>query len=436
MKKLSIFLFSIFVFAGCFHKSVQDGEADNIVKAKIYQFKDGYYLVTLESIFQATSKKSGGGVNVTTGYNDMRITVYDMNTGKIVSRLGTGTMIDHAIEFLGCSEGNIWFYSLDDGLHSREPKTLEIKITQDKFFEKKPDMKDNLAKCEWYQFNQFFQFNDLTKKLFLSDNQGYRYTVDPNTLVFEKQAETFKMPNEHRDDPFETNIKFAGIDISIDGDLRKQIKVRGKEINSSLTFLDGKFIADRDVPRIFNTINTRFQPLKKEYDRLDARKKEMEAANEGKRLRWGDKNYDLQRKVEDSLRDISNEKEELERLIKYITADGHMSSYDQLLSPDSNTFFVFHKTKTAKDANVILSRLQLKNRCELKEMWRVTLLDLFYDPNAAEETDAFKKVFSKGSPDFDFQYIEMTNDKLLVVWMLYAHCIDMKTGKVIWKFEF
>lgn len=437
MKKTLTFLLPLSllfaVFSGCFHKSVMKDEADDIVTAKIYNFKDGKYLVMLESIFQATSKKSGGGINVTTGYNDLRISVYDLSTGSLVCREATGTMIDHAITFLGCSEGKLWFYSLDDGLHARNPKTLEIIVTQDDFFAKNSTLKDNLAKCEWYQYPQFFQFDELTQKLIISDNQGFRYSVEPKTLASTKLPENFKMPSISTDDPFDSYLNFVDEDISLNGDLRKQVKLRSKEINPAITFLDGKFIADRNNLRLYNLLSKEFEPIKKEWDRLEALKKGME--KEGRRPEFSSPQWKIYRNIEDSLREIENKKNDLERSLNYLKEYGRLTSDERLLQSDTTTFFVFHKTNTAKDANVIISCLQIKGKSTLKELWKTTLPDLFFDPSAAEETDSFQKVFSKGNPQFSFQFIELVDGKLIVVFMLHVHCIDVKSGKVLWKMK-
>jgi len=60
MKKTLFIVLGVFLLTSCFHKSVMKDEADDIIKSQIYNFKDGKYLVTLESIFQATSKSREG----------------------------------------------------------------------------------------------------------------------------------------------------------------------------------------------------------------------------------------------------------------------------------------------------------------------------------------------------------------------------------------
>ncbi|MFH0864725.1 MAG: hypothetical protein V1904_00920, partial [Bacteroidota bacterium] len=186
MKKYFTIFILFSLFLSCFHKSVENDEADDIVKAIIYHGKDGAYLVTVESIFQASSKSSENGISYTTGYTDLRITSYDMTTGKQSARVASGDQTEENNTMLGWNEGNIWFYSMEDGLHSRDPKTLDIKITQDKILGKNPMLGKAMAECEWYKITQYFAFEYATEKLIITDNQGFHYSLDPVSFNTEK----------------------------------------------------------------------------------------------------------------------------------------------------------------------------------------------------------------------------------------------------------
>ena len=70
-----------------------------------------------------------------------------------------------------------------------------------------------------------------------------------------------------------------------------------------------------------------------------------------------------------------------------------------------------------------------------EEKWNVLLEDIFFDYNQADETNSFKVVFSKGNPQFDFQYFDIVDNKLIVIYMLHIYCIDTETGTIMWKFR-
>jgi hypothetical protein len=428
MKKIGLLLIVLFLFGGCFHKSVKTGEADDIEKVIVYTGKEGSLLITVEDVFQASSKKSGGGITHISGHNDQRITSYDLSTGKILAREGTGEQIKNNIVLLGFSEGNIWFYSKDEdlGLHSRDPKTLAVKITQEKFFEANPTLKGNLGQSEWYQITDFYSFDPINKRVFLADNQGVYYAVNTTTLKAEKLPLSFKMPNDFfRKENGISRGLFNGADLDISGEKRKHIEVNNKEVNGNLSFLDGKLMADFNINSLYKRISV-LHDLELKKRAIDSLKFDSaKAAN--KSHSWI---YD--RPFSDNYRFATKTSESF----KEITVNCNLPREEYLLMPDSNTFFIMHKTSTAKDARLIISKMNLTNKASLKEEWQTKLDDIFFDADAAETTDSFKKVFSKGSPKFDFKYYDLVGDKLIIIHMLNAVCLDVKTGKVLWKFSF
>jgi hypothetical protein len=161
----------------------------------------------------------------------------------------------------------------------------------------------------------------------------------------------------------------------------------------------------------------------------------LKALNNGDGPQWRTPERDTLRILEDSSNKIGNDINKLGVCRNDIMVNGHSNSYDQLLSPDTATFFVFHSSGTQKDANVVISRIQLKNNTELHELWSTEMPGLFHNPGAARETNTFKAVFSKGSPEFRFSYINLDNDKLIIVWMLHVYCLNIKDGTILWKFR-
>lgn len=435
MKKFLLFIILVQFLSGCMYKSVTEGNADDIHKACIYDFRGVQYLVCLESVFQATSKKSGQGFTQISGFNDMRISVYDMTDGSLIARKGTGRQIDQAINFLGCSENNLWFFSLKEGIHSRDPKTLEVNITQDMILEKNPQLRDNLAMCEWYKINTFFQLNELKGVVVLTDSQGFRYEMDPATLIAVKMPGEYSMLSNRDDQPFETYISFSGMNLSLSGDLRKHINMQGTVTDSTLSFLDGKFIADQNILRTYQNLSNKLKTARETRDSLLLKIEEIKSLNNGSDPKWGTSEYDIFRKMRDSSDRLNYDLQNIERTLGEIKKNGYSSLYKQLLSPDNQKFFIFHRTSTAKDAGVIISLIELNNTGP-KELWQTALPDLFYDPQAARETNSFKVVFSKGNPDFGFSKIDLSNDRLLIIWMLNAYCLDVNSGEILWNFRF
>ncbi len=416
-------------------KSVMEGEADDIVKSRLYTFEDRNYLVMVEYVYQVTSKEGGRGITTITGHNDQRISVYNLEDGSRVARKKTGRNDRYAMEFLGCTPGNLWFYSFENGLHTLDPLSLEIKLTQENILRNNPELLGNLATCEWYQLPQYFQFNELSGKVILTDNKGYRYALDPITLIARKIEGEYRSFDPRRDRQLETHISFPPPYMALTGDLRKQVRLDNQEVNTQLTFLDGKFIVDRNPVRVLAGINQRLSAEMVKLEGIYSQLNRLNSLNGGRGPLWRTPQRDTLTKLENSMRIIESTIKTLEEASTEVSGGGFSHSYNHLLSPDSTSFFVLHASGTAKDANMMISRVHREGNISLKELWTTEIPGLFHNPDAARETNTFKEVFSKGSPEFRYSHFEMEGNKLIIVWMLHGCCLDTETGKILWKFR-
>lgn len=435
MKKMFVLTFLILLQSGCMYKSVMNSEADDIIKARIYSYNNKNYLVMLESVFQATSKKGGQGITTITGFNEQRISVYNISDGSLVIRKKTGKAITFPIVFLGCTKGNLWFYTPIEGVHSLDPETLEIKVKQDDILEKSPELRNNLATCEWYQLPQYFQFNEIKQQIILTDNKGFRYFLDTDSLLTTKILSVYHPLESRYNKPFEKSITFPEPHLYMKGDLRTQIEVEGTILAPDLTFLEGEFIVDRNPARIIEGIDNRLSFMMIKAEDIYPKILSLNSLNGGRGPRWGEKLRDSLNKLEHARYNLEADIKETEKCRTEIQQSGHNINYTQLLSPDTKNFFVFHKASTAKDAQVIISRIQMRSNNEMNELWSTEIPRLFFNPSAASETTIFKEVFSKGSPEFRFSHFDISGNNLIIVWMLHVHCIDIVTGKVLWRFR-
>lgn len=435
MKKYLLPILILLFFFSCFHKSVEKDDADNIISSIIYHGKEGSYLVTVESIFQANSKSSNNGISTTTGYVDLRISSYNLTTGSLTGRVATGDQIDDNIVLLGCSEGNIWFYSIKDGLHSRDPKTMEIKNTQDKIFENNKTIGSSLAATEWYKLTDYFSYDYISGMIIITDKQGYRYCLDPVSFKTEKISDNYKMPDNAADDYLSTSAYFNGKNIYLPGDLRKQIQIGDSIINENLSYLDGKLIRDMNFLRLYKRIEFLFKHSEEAYKAFTACKDTLQAKYGNSTWKYPDdirQKYHYIVKNESAFQSLADT---YEREFKDISVDHRVSSLNYILSPDTNTFFIAYRSSTENDALLMISCLEMKSN-KLSELWKTELPDVFYDYTKAGETDTFKKVFSKGNPEFDYMYFDFYENKFIIIYMLHAYCLDIKSGKILWKFKF
>lgn len=439
--KANYFLISFFVgilfLSSCLHKNVMNSEADDVVKVFPYE-QDGHpYLITLEKIFQATSKSSGGGMTSISGYNNFRVTVYDLETGKIVARnddkeLSKGEPFD----LVGVTDGNLWIYSLNkkNGLFSVDPLTLKPKVTQDQIFAVNTQISKNLATPTGYNISDFYLFDNLSQKLIITDNQGFRYAVDPKNLIAEKLSDDKKFKANYSYSYLSTNAKINGKYLQLDGDVRQCIKYDSKICNKDLNFLDGKFLIDQNIDRLYTFINQKLTEYQSELDKVSKKMDSIKTAN-GDKDEWDytsdSRDYwralDRQKYIiADKMRDFKNDMDQY--------GYGNISK-NYLLSLDTSYFFVAQKNNTNKDAFMTITKVDVKNDTVFSSAWNTTIDNVFIDYSAAESTDAFKTVFSKGDPDFDFQYFDIFDNKLIVIYTLNMFCIDIQTGKILWKFR-
>jgi len=434
-RRLIILLFLVISGFSCMYKSVMEGEADDIKKARIYNYQDNNYLVTIEYVYQVMSKESGRGYTMITGHNDPRISVYDLDSGILIARKKTGRIDRYPFEFLGCTEGNLWFYSFENGIHTLNPANLEIKLTQDQILKNNPELGERLATCEPYQLPQYFQFNEITRHVVLTDQQGYRYFLDTEILAAKKIDEEYRSFDPRRNRQLETYISSPPPVLAMNGDLRKQIMVDNREVNSSLTFLEGQFIVDRNPVRTYEGINDHLSAEMEKIEALNNQLLRLNDLNGGRGPAYRTPERDTLNRLHSQRRNSENLIRELEEGHTTVAREGYSHRFSHLLSPDTSSFFVLHSSGRTKDANMMISRIKRKGSTALTELWTTEIPGIFHNPDAARETNSFKVVFSKGSPDFSYSQFEMEDNKLIIIWMLHIICIDMETGTLLWKFR-
>ncbi len=188
--KLLLLLISALMLTGCFKKNVMDDDADDVEEVVIANVGGENILVSKESIFQATSKSSKQGIRTTTGYAEYRLSSYNLNTGELIKRIELGERDDDYHYFLGNTNGKLWYFSMNEevGLHARDPKTLDIIVTQNQITDVNPFLKNNFPKVKWYELRKYFGYNYEKSLPMVTDNSGYVYSLDPVSLKAEKQT--------------------------------------------------------------------------------------------------------------------------------------------------------------------------------------------------------------------------------------------------------
>lgn len=435
MNKAFIMISLAVMASACMYKPVLTGEADDIMKAEIYNFDSKNYLVMSELIYQATSKSGGRGITTITGFNEMRMSVYDLEDGSLSARKKTGRQNRDPLLFLGCTPGNLWLYNATEAIHSLDPETLEMKTSMEKIYEINPELRGNLASCEWYQYGTYYQFNSVKQQIILTDNKGYRHILDPATLQSSRIEWEYRSFDSRPDRLLETHISFPPPVTSISGDIRKQLRINNREVSPGLTFLDGKIIIDRNPVRQVEGIHIRLYGNMMKLETIYPKIMDLNAMNDGRGPLWRTPLRDTLTALENLKRTLESEIQIMETAMTDISSEGFSHRYTVPLSPDTTTFFLLHASGTEKEANLMISRIMRKGNQELTELWSTEIPGIFFNPVAARETNVYKEIFSKGSPEFDFKSINLEDDKLILIWMLHGICLNINNGEILWKFR-
>lgn len=434
MKFRSVVLFAFLAvpFTSCFHKDVMNDPADDIAETLLYTGKEGNIIINHEIIFQATSKSSGGGMTRISGYNETRLTSYDLETGAVLARIELGEEQETTYELLGVAADKLWLYTTDPelGIHSRNPKTLEV-IDKEASIASIKSLK--LARPEFAQIDQYYAFDYDSSCIFLTDLQGIRYVLNPvNLTMHETERE---LPREDFSPDFLKSMVYFDKDkyiaFSGDGD-RKKINWNNADTSAQLPFIKPSVFVDMNPVRVaarrnayLNKLQMRVDSIRKKLDSLGVKYEDDEISP--REYKWN----------------ASNEERERERMISQLGYDyrdavsdvNHeitfSSSFDEYaLGADSKYALIYSATNVEDTATAQISMVDCSSR-RFSEKWKLTLTGFYYDSDKAEGAG----VFEDGDPEFRYKWAEIHNNTFVMIAQLKMIAIDLSTGKKIWEIQ-
>lgn len=439
LPKLLVYTITASMFcAGCFHKDVETDRADDVTATLLYEGPGGPVLLNKEEIFQANSKSSEGGVTHISGYSEMRLSAYALQSGELLARVPLGEMMEEANALLGYSPGKVWMFSLDPalGLHWRDPRTLAVKADWPTL-QQQPGLKGfRPARPDWPLIDQYFAFHWESGRIMLTDEAGFRYLLDPESLSLEKTE--LRMPRVNWDpQALSNNGQFSeDMRFSLNGDSRKVIEGLGKASDSRVSFLFGSFLLDGN-PRL-----------------AAERSRNMEAGFARRRLVLQDS---LARMLaaDSSIADapawspFNSKKRDAHRAYTHLQDDLRRLEHDEqhhhefgkgvlsspLLTEDGRTAYIFHADLIADTARAHVSQVRLLPDSTWQLAWDTRLHTLYHNASKADQAGAFEEVFSSGNPKFDYFWAGIAQGHLVLIGQLRMICLNVKTGKVVWEVE-
>ncbi len=423
--------FILITLSGCFHKNVMKDDADNVTEVIMTSTPEGDVLVMTEEIFQATSKQSKGGLRQTTGFTEYRLTSYNVATGNIINRIELGERDDNYSAFLGVSNSLLWYVTIDKevGLHSRNPRTLEIVNKQEDIVNANPFLANNFPEVKWYDLKNYYGMDYATGNIMLTDLSGNVYKLDTKTLKAEKSNEKIEKFKSDENilcssGKFNTEDYFT---LRYDNP-RRTLSYKNKDFRN-LNFLEGQFLCSSNridvktvYPEFFDPINKEIQKLINKSDSLAEVLNNFEENEVNKR--YGTKRS-LEIDLDNSNRNLKYKLDELKR---------NQDDFKTVISSDKG-IFIYHRSTTTDTAKVLISKVKFKDNPPAAELiWTTELPGIFFEPSKVFEKGGFEYVFSKGNPDLRTQRAVFLNDKLILVLMLKAVCIDLSSGEILWTF--
>lgn len=432
-----IIIFTLtFLSCNLMKKNVMEDIADDIKDVIISETGGEYFVVTKEEIFQATSKSDNGGIRHITGYDEYRLSSYDLNSGKLSARIDLGDRRESECTFLGETKGKLWYKSVDKslGFHAREPKNLSVIITQEKIIEVNPFLKDNLSQPEWNSIGTYYGFDAEKNMPMVTDISGFVYYIDPATLAAQKTSESierFKSDNSCLSTSMYINAETS---INLQGNPRNYLSIYNKE-NKDISFLNGQFMLSSNIISSSESNQKFIAPYLNEISQY---RKEIDSLNEIIRNSESNKGENNTKPVyRDSKKYAERNIQNIQNKIKY--AEDNIKRYSRnenfsIITQD-NGVFILSQTDVTDQARVLISKVIINSDSTSRQVWQTELQNIYKDPDKGMDRSSFEVVFSKGNPDLRTIRVISGAGKLVLFAMLHAVCLDENSGSILWNIE-
>jgi hypothetical protein len=415
-------------------KNVMSDNSDDVAEAVISVTGEGSFLTVKEEIFQAVSKSDDRGFRRISGYAEYRISSYDINTGKLLKRIELGDRKENECMFLCETPGKLWYKSVDPelGFHARNPKTLEVIVTQNSITDANPFLKNNLSLPDWNNISRYYGLDISNNKPVVSDNSGYLYSIDPESLKAEKyegSIENFKSDNSCTSTSIKTDVNSS---VYLSGDPRNSFNLFGKDLKEP-SFLKGAFLKssvrlnpDNSNPDFFAPQRKEADGYRREIDSLEKILAQTDTSATGRQNK-----IQLKYKLQNADRQIDY----LKKRIKYAEDNLKRTPFDdyfEIITADKSVF-VLSQTDVTDKAKTVISKVKLNSDTTASIQWQTELKDIYREPDKGFDKSSFEVVFSKGNPDLKTMRVLESENKLIFIFQLKATCIDTANGNILWS---
>ena len=364
------------------------------------------------------------------GYNECRLTSYDLATGAILGRVELGEELDDACRIIGVINEQVWCYSIntDLGLHCRDPKTLEV-------LKKESELTAlagyNFSRPEWSNISTYYGYEVANGMLVLTDMQGVLSYFDPvNNSVTDTEE---SMPDDDWSADYLSSSGYFGDDEYIsfygDGDRRK-LMWKYEDTTADLPFLKPNVFIDLNEASLYKGEQERIAKATARRDSSKAKLDQLLAAHPvfaNESAGWSDmtpEERDMRSEYYNLKRDLDDKESDLEDL-----TDDFEDSNDYLLRDQPYSALIYSASSVADTARAILTCVDRTKPKKFVERWHLDLTSFYFDPDKAEGAG----VFDEGDPEFGYRWADIHEGKFVMIAQLQMICVDMTTGEKLWQ---
>jgi hypothetical protein len=391
----------------------QAARVDNITQQVFFTIDQVPYAAFQETLYKPTTQTYSKGSMASTGFNESRISVYNLTNGRIVAQKNMGRIDStEAFLLLGYSPGHLWIYSTSfkSGLQSLHPITLEKNLSQANIYARLSQPIGRFAEPGWQKLADYYAYSQVQQKLIVTNQDGERFYIDPDNFCPEKISETLVL-NPVFSDFLKNAANLKDKTWTLKG--YDALSLSDSEAEDyGLSFTHGKFIMEQNPRNLLTYQLNRQENLMEQLAAWESRstseKKELQVSR------------------------LKSELEDTKREVQLLLTGKKPNSILLQASPES--FFIYSRNDDTPESLIRISKIRIKNSGKPELLWETAVPGMFYNVATARNSRIFKHYFGDFSPEFSFHHFEMTGNRLIVIYLMQVCAIDTQTGTIEWSF--
>ncbi len=391
----------------------QATRVDNITQQVFFTIDQVPYAAFQETLYKPTTQTYSKGSMASTGFNESRISVYNLTNGRLVVQKHMGRIDStEAFLLLGYSPGHLWIYStaFKSGLQSLHPLTLEKNLSQANIYARLSQPIGRFAEPDWQQLTNYYAYSQVQQKLIVTNQDGEHFYIDPDNFCPEKISEPLVL-NPVYSDFFNNTVNLKDKTWTLKG--YDALSLSDSETEDyGLAFTHGKFIMEQNPRNLLTYQLNRQEKLTEQLIEREAR-----STSEKQNLQVSLLKDELERT-----------KNEIQALLTGKKPEG------KLLQATPESFFIFSKNDETPESVIKISKVRIKNSGKPELVWETAIPGMFYNVATARNSRMFKHYFGDFFPEFSFNHFEMVGNRFVVIYLMQVCAINVQTGAVEWSF--